>query len=137
MTKLAMIVLILALPALVAADIDRLRPSPDFERPDALAWNTRTHEPELPMKPPVPPAWQGACASGPTGPGRSQIQRLVPVPEHVALCQSQPDCRSHVNAPALWPHAPRTDEQKTTDKERRQKQARTRNKHPATSVDLF
>jgi len=130
MTKLAAVVLILALPALVTADINRLKLSPDLEKPDALAWIARRPEPGLTAMLPLLPVWEGGGA--PVAADReSPIACPGAAPEHVARYLSQPDCRTHVNAPALWLHAPRTDEQKTVAKEPAPEQVQIQDKHPA------
>ena len=130
MTKLAAVALILALPALVTADINRLRPRMDAERPDAVCVNARRPEPQLAVMSPLLPVWDEACVSAAAGPGRTEMQCPASVPEHLTRRQSQPDCRNHVNAPVLWPHAPRTDEQRTVTNELRSEQARLQDRHP-------
>jgi hypothetical protein len=129
MTKLTLVALILGLPALVAADINRFNPRRDLERPDALRWNMRTQRPELNVAPSALPAWVSICRPNPAAHCKSQTP--CPVPQHLCRCLSQPDCLSHASAPVLWPHSPRADEQRTADKEPRPKQAQVQDKHPA------
>jgi len=128
MTKLAAIVLILALPALVLADINRLRPSPDLERPDALPWNMRMQRPELAVVPSALPAWASTYMSSPAERSSNRVPCPCPASQHLSLCLSQPDCLNHANAPILWPHAPRADEQKTAAKEPRPKQVQDKHR---------
>ena len=131
MTKLAAIVLILALPALVAADINRVRLGPGPEQPDALRWNMRMQRPELTVVPSVQPAWASICTPNPTERSSYRVPCPCPAAQHLGLCLSQPDCLNHANAPILWPHAPRADEQKTAAKEPRPEQAQVQYKHSA------
>ena len=130
MTKLVAVVLILALPDLVTADINRLKLNPDLEKPDALAWIVRRPEPRLTTMHAPLPVWESAGVPV-TADRESPIACPSTAPEHVARCLSQPDCRNHVNAPALWLHAPRTDEQKTVAKEPAPEQVQVQDKHPA------
>jgi len=123
MTKLSAVLLILAFPVLVAADINRLSLHPDLERPDALFWSVRRPEPGLTTIAPVLPTWEGACTPSATGSGQSRAACPAVAPQHVTRCLPQPDCRNDGNAPTLWPYAPRTDEQKTAAEEPRLKQA--------------
>jgi hypothetical protein len=119
MTKLVAVALILVLPGLVAADINRLRPSPDLEQPDALPWNTRTHRPELTLVPSVSPAEASICMSDLAERNSNRIPCPCPASQVLSRCLSQPDCLNHANMPILLPHAPRADEQRTSEKELR------------------
>lgn len=118
MRKLAAVALILALPALVAADINRLKPSPDLDRPDALPWNMRTRRPELRVAYPAQPSWASISRPNPVR-SKSVGPCHATAPQHVTRCLPQPDCRNDGNIPVLWPHAPRVDEQKTVAMEPR------------------
>ena len=118
MTKLATIALILALPALVAADINRFNPDRDLERPDAVLWRVQRPEPGLTAITPVLPAWKGVGMPLVTG-CQSRVACPSTVPQHVTRCLPSPDCRNEVSAPILWPHAPRVDERKTVAMEPR------------------
>ncbi len=126
MTKLIAVALILALPALVAADINRFNPTRDLERPDALPRSVQRPEPGLAVMVPVLPVWQGAGTPLATG-CQSRVACPSTVPQHVARCLSGPDCHNKASSPVLWPHAPRADEQKTAAKEPRQEQAQVPN----------
>jgi hypothetical protein len=117
MTKLSAALLILALPALVTADINRSSLKPDRERPDALPWSVRRPQFGLTTIAPVPPAWNGACPSSATGSDRIQAACPAVTPQHVSRCLAQPDCRNDGNAPVLWPYAPRAHEERTSEKE--------------------
>ncbi len=131
MMKLTAVLLILSLPALVTADVNRLRPSRGLEEPDALCWNMQTHRPEPTAVPLVMPSWASIRMSNPTVTSRSSIQCPTSAPQHVTRRLSQPECASYVKAPVLWPHAPRADEQKTADREPRPKQTQAQDRQPA------
>ncbi len=118
MKKLAAVALVLALPALVAADINRFDPDRDLERADAVLWRVQRPEPGLTATTPVLPVWKGAGIPLVAG-CQSRVACPSTVPQHVTRCLSSPDCRNNVSAPVLWPHAPRVDEARTTAEERR------------------
>jgi hypothetical protein len=125
------LVLMLAFPALVAADINRLSASPGLERPDAITRVLRTQEPGLNLMPTTRPAWE--TAFGPPKPSCGEVRTPCPGTAlvHLTRRDAQPDCRSAANGPVLWPHEPRADEQKTVLAEQRIKQTRAGNSKPA------
>lgn len=118
MRKLAAVAIMLALPALVAADINRFNPDRDLERPDAVLWRVQRPEPGLTAMTPVLPVWKGAGVPL-VNVCQSRVACPSAAPQHVTRCLPSPDCRNNVSAPVLWPHAPRVDEVKTTAEERR------------------
>jgi hypothetical protein len=118
MTKLAAVLLVLALPGLVAADIDRLRLSPASEQPDALPWDIRTRRPVVAVAPSVLPAWASISRSDPCERGNNKVPCPCPAAQRLNSCFSQPECRAKVSAPILWLHSPRSDERKTLQEER-------------------
>jgi hypothetical protein len=119
MKKLAAAALIIALTGLVAADINRLRLSPDLEQRDALPWNMRTHRPELTPVPSVGPAQASTRVSNLAERSSNRMPCQCPAAQRLSTCFSQPDCRAKASVPILWPHAPHADEQKTSEKELR------------------
>jgi hypothetical protein len=129
MRMLAAVALILALPALAAADINRLRLSPDPDRPDALLWNARRTQ--LSPAPVGLPAWAGPSMPLVPNCRKSQIAGPCTVPEYVTRCQREPGCPNRASAPMLWPKAPRTDEQKTATEELRVARGWVQNSRPA------
>ena len=131
MTRRAAFALILALPGLATADFYRLRPSPDIVQPDALPWNMRIQRPEPMVLHKALPSWANNCTVSPAERSSNRVPCPCPASQHLSLCLSQPDCLNHANAPILWPHAPRADEQKTAAKEPRPEQAQVQDKHSA------
>jgi len=131
MMKLNAVLLILALPALVTADVNRFRPSRGLEEPDALCWNMRTHRPERTVVTSVLPAWASICAPSPAERSSNQVTCPGPGSQYLSRRLSQPECANYVKMPVLWPHAPRADEQKTAAGEPRPKKAQAQDKQPA------
>ena len=131
MRKALSVVLILAFPALVAADINRLNPNPDLERPDARTWQLRPHESGLVLPSSPLPVWKGAFAPVTPGCGTGRVACPSSLPGHVAKRTVQPDNRTPVLAPILWPHSPRADEVRTVAREPRPGQARRGDTQPA------
>ena len=126
MTKPAAFVLMLALPGLVAADFYRLRPSSVIDPPDALTWNTRMQRPEPAAVHSDLLSLASFTASIQPSSCRSRVACPGVAPHYLGRCLSQPECRSHVNAPILWLHTPRVDEQRTSEKEPRLSEVRER-----------
>ncbi|GEM_PF-2136158 len=129
MKMLVAVVVILALPVVVAADINRLRLSPDLERSDALIWKARRTELSLRAVPIGLSVWVGPSAPLVSRSSKSELRCQCSVPPHVTRCQCDPDRPDRTVMPVLWPHSPRTDERKTAAKERRQKQAQVQDEH--------
>ena len=127
----AAVVVIMALPALVAADVNRLKPSPESDRPDALIWKARRTELSLRAVPVGLPVWAGPCAPLVSRSSKSELRYQCSVPQHVTRCQCDPDRPDRTGMPVLWPHFPCTDEQRTTADEQRRELTRVRGKHPA------
>jgi hypothetical protein len=119
MRMLAAVVVILALPALVMADINRLKLSPDLDPPDALPWSARRTEPSLRAVPVGMPVW--VAPSVPLVPRccKNEVPGPCTAPQYVTRCQCKPDIADRAVAPILWPHSPRTDERNTLTKEQR------------------
>jgi len=131
MTRLTTVILILVLPALVAAAVNRLQTSPGLERPDDLTWNMQRHEPGPVVMRQSPSAWDGVCLLRATGCCRSGVACLGPACQQVTRLQLQPDRREEANAPVLWPHAPRMDEQETVARELRAERVPAQGPQPA------
>lgn len=131
MTKLAAVALILALPGLVTADFYRLRPSPDVAQPDALPWNMRIQRAAPTAVHSALSSWANTYTVSPAERSSNRVPCPCPAAGHLGLRLSQPDCLTHVNAPVLWPRAPRTDERKTAANEMRSEQAQLQDRHPA------
>ena len=125
------VVLIMALPVLVTADINRLDANLDLERPDTRTWCLRTQQPEFVPMSATLPVWEGVFIPGAAG--RSQGRTPCPsaAPEHVTRRLAQPDCRNTTIRPALWPFAPRADEKKTAAREPRPERTRIPAAEPA------
>lgn len=130
MSKLAAVAAILTLPTLLVADINRFNPSRDLERPDAVIRRMQGQESGQTALSVRLSVWEGVCKPIDAGRRPSQMPCPPSVPPYLTRCQPQPDCSIHANAPVLWPHAPRVDEQKTAAKEPRTEQAQVPNNQP-------
>ena len=130
MSKLAAVAVMLATPALLMADINRLNPSRDLERPDAMIRRMQGQESGLTAMSVPLPVWEGV--GKPIDPGRrpSQVPCPPSVSPYLTRCRPQPDCPIHAKAPVLWPHAPRTEERKTAAVEQRLVQDQTQGTQP-------
>jgi hypothetical protein len=117
MTKLAAVLLALALPGLVAADMNRLRLSPDPAQPDALTWDMRTRRRVVAVAPSVLPAWASVSRPDPYERGNNRVSCPCPAAQRLSSCFEQPECRRRTSAPMLWPYSPRSDERKTRQEE--------------------
>ncbi len=124
MRKLAAVVVLLALPALVAADINRLKLSPDLDRADALPWNARRTEPNLMAWSVGLPVWAGPSVPLVSRFSKSEFRCPCTVPQHVVRCQCNPGRPDRTGVPVFRPHSARTRDDKTTAKEQHLGQGR-------------
>jgi hypothetical protein len=131
MRRIAAVAVILSIPALLTADINRFNPDRDLERPDALPRSVQRPDPGLTAMSIPLPVWEGVGKSIDAGRRPSQLPCPPSVPPYLTRCRPQPDCSGHANAPALWPHTPRVDERKTSDRERLLLKGRVQDSQPA------
>ena len=131
MMKLTAVVLMLMLPGLVAADINRLPLGRALEQSDALLRTTPILQQGMTITPSILPMWAGPSVPVTCGCSRSRVACPASAPQHVTRCLQSPDCRETASAPILWPQAPRVEERKTAAKELSQERPRAQESQPA------